>query len=107
MGSPPHPDLNRLENLGHHVIGTCGTAAEAIEQAADAEIVLMDIRLDGPGDGIAAASRSESSGEPGPPRDWHVWDSGGGDRAGRRRGDRADGYTARRAGRWDRRRIPI
>lgn len=51
-----HDIANRLENLGHHVIGTCGTAAEAIEQAADAEIVLMDIRLDGPGDGIAAAS---------------------------------------------------
>jgi len=51
-----HDIANRLEGLGHTVVGTVGTAAEAIERAADAEIVLMDIRLDGPSDGIAAAT---------------------------------------------------
>ncbi|MBZ5604619.1 MAG: response regulator [Acidobacteriia bacterium] len=51
-----HDIANRLERLGHTVIGTCGTAAEAVELAAEAEIVLMDIRLDGPADGIAAAT---------------------------------------------------
>jgi two-component system cell cycle sensor histidine kinase/response regulator CckA len=48
---------SRLENMGHTVVGTCGTAAEALEQAAGAELVLMDIRLDGPVDGIAAAAQ--------------------------------------------------
>jgi PAS domain S-box-containing protein len=47
---------SRLEALGHEVIATVGTAAEAIEKAAEADIVLMDIRLDGPADGIEAAA---------------------------------------------------
>lgn len=47
---------SRLEALGHEVIGTAGTAEEAIEKAAGAEIVLMDIRLDGAADGIEAAT---------------------------------------------------
>jgi PAS domain S-box-containing protein len=46
---------SRLEALGHEVIGTVGTAAEAMEKAAGADIVLMDIRIDGPVDGIQAA----------------------------------------------------
>lgn len=46
-----------LEALGHTVVGTVSTAAEAIEQAPNAEVVLMDIRLDGPVDGIEAASK--------------------------------------------------
>ncbi len=46
----------RLESLGHTVIGTASTVAEAVDQAAGAEIVLMDIRIDGPGDGIEAAT---------------------------------------------------
>lgn len=46
----------RLEALGHQVIGTASTAAEAVDKAAQAEIVLMDIRLDGAGDGIEAAT---------------------------------------------------
>ena len=47
----------RLEALGHTVVGTVSTAAEAIEQAPNAQVVLMDIRLDGPVDGIEAASK--------------------------------------------------
>ncbi len=47
---------SRLEALGHQVVGTASTAEEAIEKAAEAEIVLMDIRLDGERDGIEAAT---------------------------------------------------
>ncbi len=46
-----------LEALGHTVVATVSTAAEAIEQAPNAQVVLMDIRLDGPVDGIEAASK--------------------------------------------------
>ena len=46
---------HRLEALGHHVADIVGTGEEAVEAAADADIVLMDIRLDGPMDGIEAA----------------------------------------------------
>ena len=46
-----------LEELGHTVVGTVSTAAEAIEQAPNAQVVLMDIRLDGPVDGIEAARK--------------------------------------------------
>jgi two-component system cell cycle sensor histidine kinase/response regulator CckA len=48
---------SRLEALGHTVAGTVGTAKEAIEHAPGADIVLMDIRLDGPADGIEAATQ--------------------------------------------------
>jgi two-component system cell cycle sensor histidine kinase/response regulator CckA len=48
---------SRLEALGHTVAATAGTVEEALEQAEGADIVLMDIRLDGPGDGIEAATR--------------------------------------------------
>jgi two-component system cell cycle sensor histidine kinase/response regulator CckA len=46
----------RLEALGHEVVATVGTAREAVEQAAGADLVLMDIHLDGTVDGIDAAS---------------------------------------------------
>ena len=46
-----------LEALGHTVVATVSTAAEAIEQARNAQVVLMDIRLDGPIDGIEAATK--------------------------------------------------
>ena len=46
-----------LEALGHTVVGTVSTAAEAIAQAPNAQVVLMDVRLDGPVDGIEAASK--------------------------------------------------
>ncbi|HWZ29947.1 MAG TPA: response regulator [Bryobacteraceae bacterium] len=52
-----HDIAQRLESLGHSVVATCGTAEEAVERAADADLVLMDIRLDGPIDGIAAATQ--------------------------------------------------
>lgn len=50
-----HDIVARLESMGHTVIGTAETAALAIEKAANAELVLMDIRLDGRADGVDAA----------------------------------------------------
>src|ERR1700736_4897958 len=50
-----HDIATRLQALGHHVVGTVATADEAVEQAAQADVVLMDIRIDGQNDGIAAA----------------------------------------------------
>jgi len=47
---------NRLETLGHTVVAAVGTAEEAIEHAANADIVLMDIHLDGSRDGVEAAT---------------------------------------------------
>jgi two-component system cell cycle sensor histidine kinase/response regulator CckA len=52
-----HDISTNLEALGHSVVGTVSTAAEALEQAAGADIVLMDVRIDGPVDGIEAAAR--------------------------------------------------
>jgi hypothetical protein len=48
---------NRLTALGHEVVGTVATADEAFEKAAASDIVLMDIRIDGPVDGVEAAAR--------------------------------------------------
>ena len=48
---------NRLTALGHEVVGAVATAEEAFEKAAEADIVLMDIRIDGPMDGVEAAAR--------------------------------------------------
>jgi len=50
-----HDIARRVEALGHRVIATASTAAEAEEQAGAADIVLMDIHIDGPRDGIDAA----------------------------------------------------
>lgn len=50
-----HDIASRLEALGHQVVGTVETAEEAVEQAAGADLVLMDIHIDGQRDGIAAA----------------------------------------------------
>jgi len=50
-----HDISTRLTAMGHEVVGTAGTAEEALEMAADADIVLMDIRIDGPVDGVQAA----------------------------------------------------
>jgi two-component system cell cycle sensor histidine kinase/response regulator CckA len=50
-----HDISRRLESLGHRVLATVSTAAEAIEQAAGADLVLMDIHIDGDRDGIDAA----------------------------------------------------
>ena len=45
----------RLEALGHQVVATVATAEDAVEQAAGADVVLMDIHIDGQRDGIDAA----------------------------------------------------
>jgi len=50
-----HDIASRLESLGHQVLGTVGTAEEAVELSAGADLVLMDIHIDGPRDGITAA----------------------------------------------------
>ena len=50
-----HDIASRLEVLGHQVVATVSTAEEALEHAAAADLVLMDIRIDGQRDGIAAA----------------------------------------------------
>jgi hypothetical protein len=46
----------RLEAMGHEVLGPASTAEEAIAAAGSADIVLMDIRVDGQRDGIEAAT---------------------------------------------------
>ncbi len=51
-----HDIADRLAALGHQVVATAATAEEAIERAAGADLVLMDIRLDGRADGIEAAA---------------------------------------------------
>jgi PAS domain S-box-containing protein len=50
-----HDIAARLELLGYKVVDTVSTAAEAVEMAPKADVVLMDIRIDGPKDGIEAA----------------------------------------------------
>ena len=50
-----HDIATRLEALGTRWSATVATADEAVEQAAGADLVLMDIRIDGQRDGIAAA----------------------------------------------------
>ena len=57
QGLIAHDISTSLEASGHVVVGTVSTAAEALEQAAGADIVLMDVRIDGPVDGIEAAAR--------------------------------------------------
>jgi two-component system cell cycle sensor histidine kinase/response regulator CckA len=51
-----HDIATRLKSLGHAVIAQVGTAQEAVEKAAQADLVLMDIRLDGHADGVEAAT---------------------------------------------------
>src|SRR5207249_3653676 len=48
----------RLEHLGHEVVGTAATGEAAIQRAEEArpDVTLMDIRLKGEMDGIAAAA---------------------------------------------------
>ena len=50
-----HDIASRLEAMGHEVEGPVSTAEEAIERAGSADLVLMDIRIDGQRDGIEAA----------------------------------------------------
>jgi two-component system, cell cycle sensor histidine kinase and response regulator CckA len=48
----------RLERLGHHVVGTAATGEAAIRRAEETrpDVTLMDIRLKGPMDGVVAAA---------------------------------------------------
>jgi two-component system, cell cycle sensor histidine kinase and response regulator CckA len=50
-----HDISRRLEAQGHEVLGPASTAEEALALAPGAEIVLMDIRIDGRRDGIDTA----------------------------------------------------
>jgi two-component system, cell cycle sensor histidine kinase and response regulator CckA len=50
-----HDISSHLQAHGHEVIAIASTAQEALESAAGADIVLMDIRIDGPIDGVRAA----------------------------------------------------
>jgi two-component system cell cycle sensor histidine kinase/response regulator CckA len=50
-----HDIARRLETLGHTVVGTVATADEAVALAPQADLVLMDIRIDGKRDGVDAA----------------------------------------------------
>jgi CheY-like chemotaxis protein len=49
----------RLERLGHTVVGMAARGEEAVAKALELkpDLVLMDVRLDGPMDGIEAAKR--------------------------------------------------
>ena len=52
-----------LQEMGYSVVGTVSTAEDAIKMAGDArpDLILMDIRIQGEKDGIAAARRSRRS----------------------------------------------
>jgi two-component system, cell cycle sensor histidine kinase and response regulator CckA len=52
-----HDISTRLAAMGHQVVGTASTAEEALTMAAEADLVLMDIRIDGHMDGVEAAAR--------------------------------------------------
>src|SRR5258706_3130440 len=51
-----HDIGSRLQALGHQVVATVGTADEALEHAGSADLVLMDIRIDGTRDGVEVAT---------------------------------------------------
>jgi CheY-like chemotaxis protein len=53
----------QIEDMGHAVVGIAVSADEAVALAAreSPDVVLMDIRLAGPGDGIDAALRIRAS----------------------------------------------
>jgi two-component system cell cycle sensor histidine kinase/response regulator CckA len=47
---------SRLNEMGHRVVATVSTGKEALDRAPEADIVLMDIRINGPIDGIETAA---------------------------------------------------
>jgi CheY-like chemotaxis protein len=49
----------RLERMGHSVVGVASRGEEAVAKAIELkpDLVIMDVRLDGPMDGIEAARR--------------------------------------------------
>src|ERR1051326_5832086 len=51
-----HDITMRLEAMGHQVVATASTAEEALEHAGKADIVLMDIHIDGRRDGVEEAT---------------------------------------------------
>jgi CheY-like chemotaxis protein len=51
-----HDISGRLEALGHEVVGIASNAEEALAKAPAADLVLMDIQIDGPTDGVTAAA---------------------------------------------------
>lgn len=55
---------DELEVAGYEVVGLAGTADRAVELAcaASPDVILMDIRLKGPGDGVDAACRIHDQG---------------------------------------------
>jgi DNA-binding NarL/FixJ family response regulator len=57
-----HAIANHLKNLGYTVIGFANSGEDAIEMAAQArpDVVLMDIKLKGPVDGVSATHRIQS-----------------------------------------------
>ena len=56
----------RLKDLGYRVVGQAATGAEAVRLASDLrpDVILMDIRLKGDMDGIAAAAIIGLSSQP-------------------------------------------
>lgn len=46
----------RLEALGHQVVAVVGNGEEALEHARSADVVVMDIHIDGPRDGVQVAT---------------------------------------------------
>jgi CheY-like chemotaxis protein len=48
---------SRMEAMGHQVVATVASGEDALAKAPEADIVLMDIRIDGPIDGIETATR--------------------------------------------------
>jgi DNA-binding NarL/FixJ family response regulator len=46
---------SRLNEMGHQVVATVSTGKEALDRAPEADIILMDIRINGPIDGIETA----------------------------------------------------
>lgn len=55
---------DQLTDYGHIVIGVADNAEQAVAMASEAEpdIILMDVRLKGPGDGVDAAHRIHARG---------------------------------------------
>ena len=52
-----------LERLGYHVVGTAASGEEACRMAAESapNLVLMDVRIDGPMDGVDTARRIQET----------------------------------------------
>jgi CheY-like chemotaxis protein len=51
-----------VQKMGHEVVGIAGQGPEAVQKAlaTHPDVILMDVRLDGPMDGVEAARRIRS-----------------------------------------------